>query len=346
MCSIKKNVEGRDLVPSNLRQSQDERKVLAGAEINQGLAVQDKLKVGTVRKLKPFLKWAGGKKQLLPEIAKFYPFEDGKFTKYAEPFVGGGAVLFDVLSRFDLEAVFISDLNADLIDAYTAVKLQVEELIGQLELMQTEYLALNIGPERNEYYLQKRSRFNELKSSSALSDSEVLEKSVLLLFLNHTCFNGLYRVNQSGLFNVPPGRYKNPVIVNPDNLRAVSAKMQNIEIVCADYHHSQHFVDEHTFVYFDPPYRPLSSTASFNDYTACAFDDAAQIELSRYFRDLADKGARVLLSNSDPKNINPQDDFFEKIYQGFDIKRVKAMRSINSKASSRGAIYELLIGNM
>lgn len=304
------------------------------------------LDIGMCYKVKPFLKWAGGKKQLLPEISKYYPFGDGRFTKYAEPFVGGGAVLFDVLSKFDLEAVFISDLNVDLIDVYNSVKLQVEELIGKLENLQAEYLALDNEAARKEFYLQKRSLFNELKLESQLSEQAVLEKSVLMLFLNRTCFNGLYRVNRTGLFNVPPGNYKRPQIVNADNLRAVSAKMQNVEIVCADYHQSNLFVDEHTFVYFDPPYRPLTTTASFNDYTSTPFDDDAQIELSRYVGLLADRGARVLLSNSDPKNVDPGDDFFESIYQGFYITRVKASRNINSKGSARGQIYELLIGNV
>ncbi len=292
--------------------------------------------------IKPFLKWAGGKGQLLSEIREYYPFADGKVTKYAEPFVGGGAVLFDILSRFDLEAVYISDINFDLINAYTVVRDNVKELITLLMQMQTDYIPLNTE-ERKNYYLGRRKRFNELKTVADNSASPV--RAALFIFLNKTCFNGLYRVNRKGLFNVPAGSYKNPLICDEKNLRAVSARLQNVRIVCGDYRKSADFIDDKTFVYFDPPYRPLTETAGFTAYTEDAFDDEKQIELSMFVREMNSRGARILVSNSDPGNVNPYDSFFDDIYSGRNIRRVEAVRVINSKSERRGKIKELLISN-
>ena len=208
-------------------------------------------------KAKPFLKWAGGKGQLLTEIQKYYPFADKKITKYAEPFIGGGAVLFDVLNRYDLSEVYISDINAELVNCYWAAQQCVEELIQALTKMQDEYLPLN-HEKRREYYTEKRARFNELKNGEKKKGD--IEKAALMIFLNRTCFNGLFRVNKKGQFNVPMGAYKNPIICDAQNLRAVSQKLKAVKIVCGDYKKSEVFVDENTFVYFDPPYRPLTET--------------------------------------------------------------------------------------
>ena len=292
--------------------------------------------------VKPFLKWAGGKGQLLNEIRQYYPFEDGKFSKYAEPFVGGGAVLFDVLSRYALEAVYISDVNKELINAYRVIKNEVATLISFLKAYQNEYIPLS-ADERKKYYLLKRELFNTLK----ISDDEVksVEKAALMIFLNKTCFNGLYRVNRKGLFNVPMGSYKNPMICDEKNLLAVSEKLQNVEIVCGDYGASADFIDDKTFVYFDPPYRPLTETASFTAYTENSFSDEEQIKLAEFVDRMNAKKAKILVSNSDPKNTNTEDDFFDEIYHHYKIKRVNANRMINSNADSRGKIRELLISN-
>lgn len=291
---------------------------------------------------RPFLKWAGGKGQLLSEIEKYYPFKNGKIRKYAEPFVGGGAVLFDILSKYSLDEVYISDINAELINTYCIIRDDIDSLIHMLAIMQSEFVPLD-NEARKAYYLKKRDRFNELKLKE--DNCEKIEKAALMIFLNKTCFNGLFRVNRKGAFNVPMGSYKNPVICNEENLRAVSEKLQNVIIVCGDYRESASFIDETTFVYFDPPYRPLTTTASFTAYTEMLFDDNAQIELATYVDAMNKKGAKIVVSNSDPKNTDANDDFFERIYSAHSIHRVNANRMINRNSQGRGKIKELLISN-
>lgn len=292
--------------------------------------------------IKPFLKWAGGKGQLLKEIEKYYPFSDGVVTKYAEPFVGGGAVLFDILSKYDLNEIYISDINAELMNAYRTVRDDIDALIETLSKMQEDFISLDIQ-NRKKHYLEQRERYNALKVNG--NEQVNIEKAALMIFLNKTCFNGLYRVNKRGLFNVPMGAYKNPLICDQDNLRAVSDKLHNVQIVCGDYRDSEKFIDKHAFVYFDPPYRPLTSTASFTAYTENLFDDKEQIELSRFVEKMHTKGAKVVVSNSDPQNSNTDDDFFDSIYSAHKIKRVNATRMINCNSESRGKIKELLISN-
>lgn len=292
--------------------------------------------------VKPFLKWAGGKGQLLSEIEKCYPFDGKNITKYAEPFVGGGAVLFDILNRYKLSEIYISDINEELINTYRVVRDDLDSLIFLLSSMQSEFIPLDIEY-RKLYYLAKRERFNDLKVNG--NKSENAEKAALMIFLNKTCFNGLYRVNKKGLFNVPMGSYKNPMICNEENLRAVSKKLQNVTIVCGDYRESANFIDDSTFVYFDPPYRPLSETSNFTSYTEDLFCDDKQIELARFVDDMHRKGAKIVISNSDPKNSNLYDNFFDNIYSAYNIKRVDAARMINCNGNTRGKIKELLISN-
>lgn len=293
-------------------------------------------------RVKPFLKWAGGKNQLLPEIEKYYPFKDGKTTKYAEPFVGGGAVLFDILDKFDLEAVYISDINKDLIDTYIAVKNNVDSLISMLAIMQNEFVPMG-KEDKSTYYLLKRNRFNDLKIKEDIQNN--VEKAALFIFLNKTCFNGLYRVNKKGLYNVPMGQYSNPLICDEQNLKSVSCKLKKVNIICGDYKESRDFIDDKTFVYFDPPYRPLTTTSNFTAYTENLFDDDKQIELANFVDEMDAKGAKIVISNSDPKNVDLEDTFFDDIYSIHNIKRVAASRMINSKRDSRGKISELLISN-
>lgn len=293
-------------------------------------------------KIKPFLKWAGGKGQLLSEIASHYPFEDRRITKYAEPFVGGGAVLFDVLNRFELDAVYISDINKELVETYKAIRNDVESLIAMLSKLQSTYNPYE-HEIRQALYSEKRERFNQLKIEGKSED--YLERSALMIFLNRTCFNGLYRVNKKGLFNVPMGKYKNPLICDEVNLQAISEKLQNVEIIHGDYKQSADFIDEKTFVYFDPPYRPLTTTSSFTAYTEYEFEDEEQVELAKFVDAMSKRGAKILVSNSDPTNVDSRDDFFDRIYGGHKISRVEASRMINSKGTGRGKIRELLISN-
>lgn len=292
--------------------------------------------------VKPFLKWAGGKGQLLKEIEKYYPFKDGQITKYAEPFVGGGAVLFDILNKYDLKEIYISDINAELINAYRMIRDDIDKLIDLLARYQSEYIPFD-KEERKSYYIAKRKRFNDLKVDG--DEAINIEKAALMIFLNKTCFNGLYRVNKKGLFNVPMGAYKNPMICDKSNLRAVSEKLQNVTIVCGDYRKSADFIDENTFVYFDPPYRPITDTASFTAYTENLFNDDEQVMLANFVDLMHRKGAKVVVSNSDPKNSNTDDDFFDNIYSSHKIKRVEATRMINCNSEARGKIKELLISN-
>lgn len=288
--------------------------------------------------VKPFLKWAGGKGQLLNKIELIYPFDEN-ITKYAEPFVGGGAVLFDILNKYDLEEVYISDINPELINTYKVIQNNIEELIYLLWKYHNEYIYLD-EEDRKMYYNYKRDLFNEMNTTSYS-----IRKAALMIFLNKTCFNGLYRVNKQGLFNVPMGKYKKPCICDEENLRNISKKLQNVKIVCGDYRESRDFIDNHTFVYFDPPYRPITKTSNFTSYNKDSFTDDNQIELGKFVNEMDNRGAKIAISSSDPKNIDPEDNFIDDIYSKYNIKRVEANRMINSKGNSRGKINELLIFN-
>lgn len=290
----------------------------------------------------PFLKWAGGKTQLLDEIRKYYPFITKNITKYAEPFVGSGAVLFDVLSHYTLKEIYISDVNRELINTYTIIRNNINELVELLTKYQKKYWEMN-SSEQKEYYLKQRDRFNDLKING--NTNENIEKAALMIFLNRTCFNGLYRVNTKGLFNVPIGSYKKPLICDEENLRVISEKLQNVNIICGYYKSSADFIDQNTFVYFDPPYRPITETANFTSYTENIFGDQEQIELAEFVKKITGKGALILISNSDPKNTNINDTFFDNLYKDYDIKRVEANRMINCNGEARGKINELLISN-
>lgn len=289
----------------------------------------------------PFVKWAGGKGQLLNKLEEHFPEEFGKsIKKYAEPFVGGGALVFNILNKYSLDEVYISDINKELIQIYIQIRDDVSSLITELSKLAKLYLPLEEA-DRKAFYYEKRERYNNL----IVADELGLESSSLFVFLNRTCFNGLYRVNSKGGFNVPMGKYANPKICDEKTLIADSEALQRVNIVCGDYQTSEAFIDKNTFVYFDPPYRPLSMTSSFNSYAEGDFNDVNQKELADYARKLVQKGAKVLLSNSDPKNTNPEDNFFDDLYDGFNIERVYATRNINSKGYSRNKITELLISH-
>ena len=291
--------------------------------------------------LKPFVKWVGGKSQLLEEIEKLIPeYDERVLTKYAEPMVGGGALLFNLLSKFEFEQLYISDINEELINAYRVIKNDVDNLIYKLNEMQMIFLPMDENG-RKYYYYAVRDRFNALK----LSESTATEKAAQFIFLNKTCFNGLYRVNKKGEFNVPMGAYKNPTICDDENLRNIHEALQNVQIVCDDYSLSKPFIDDKTFVYIDPPYRPISETSAFTAYNSEIFDDNEQIRLAKFIDEINKSGAKIVLSNSDPKNINEKDNFFEELYQNYKINRVIASRAINSKGDKRGKINELLISN-
>lgn len=291
--------------------------------------------------LRPFVKWVGGKGQLINELEKMLSANnENVLTKYCEPMVGGGALFFHILSKYNFKRLYISDTNAELINAYQVIKNNVDSLIEKLQEMQMQFLAMNTSG-RKYYYYCNRDKFNHI----TLNDTSAVEKAAYFIFLNKTCFNGLYRVNRKGQFNVPMGAYKNPMICDEDNLRNINKALQNVIIVCCDYSYSKQFIDKNTFVYIDPPYRPISDTSAFTSYNSDAFDDNEQIRLAKFIDEINVSGAKIVLSNSDPKNINPQDTFFDELYKAYKIKRVSASRMVNSKADNRGKINELLICN-
>ncbi|MCC6549013.1 MAG: DNA adenine methylase [Ignavibacteriaceae bacterium] len=293
------------------------------------------------KKAKPFLKWAGGKGQLISEIEKSLPENFGKSQSiYVEPFLGSGAVLFWMLNNYD--SVFravVNDINSELINSYKVIASNPIELIQLLQVFEGEYHSLeNVQEEKKAYYYKKRELFN------SHSEDKVL-KAALLIFLNKTCFNGLYRVNKNNEFNVPIGSYKKPMICDRENILAVSNALQRVEILCGDYEGTIKFANPMSLFYFDPPYRPLSSTSSFTSYTSEQFNDLEQIRLRNFCDKLDELGVKWILSNSDTKGKNPNDTFFDDIYSDYIISRVKARRSINANPLKRGELNELIITN-
>ena len=290
---------------------------------------------------KPFVKWAGGKSQLLSEIDNAIPdyIKQIQFT-YVEPFVGGGAVLFWILQKYpNIERAVINDINTDLTNSYITIKENVEELISILQVWEKEYHSLKDKlEEKKEYYYSKRKQFNSRKS-------ERTTQTALFIFLNRTCFNGLYRVNRKNEFNVPIGSYKTPMICDEDNLRAVNKILQKVTILNGDFEDTLKYAEDDTLFYFDPPYKPLNETSSFNSYAKDEFDDNEQIRLAKFCEKIDNLGYQWILSNSDVKGKNPHDNFFDDLYSKFNIKRVLARRNINSNPNKRGELTELLITN-
>lgn len=297
---------------------------------------------------KPFLKWAGGKTQLLRQMRHLFPpeLEYGKIKTYIEPFVGGGAVFLYLANTYNIENFFISDINQELVIAYKTIQHDVDNLIARLAQIEKKYLSLREA-ERKEYFYQVRLQFNLQRNQIDLQEYnlEWIERTAQIIFLNRTCFNGLFRVNSKGDFNVPIGRYNKPTICNADNLRSVAQILQKTHIYQGDFSHCENWIDTNTFVYFDPPYKPISKTSNFTSYSQHVFDDAEQLRLRDFFKLMDSKNAKLLLSNSDPNSQDNKDDFFEIAYSDYRIKKVKANRNINSNASKRNSINEILIMN-
>jgi DNA adenine methylase len=273
---------------------------------------------------KPFVKWAGGKRQLIPILNENLP---KTFGTYYEPFLGGGALLFHILAERNAQKCNISDLNSDLVLTYTAIRNRIDELISSLK-----------NHERN-YQKDSKTYYYAVRESNPRSE---IEKTSRLLFLNRTCFNGLYRVNSKGKFNVPIGSYTNPNIVNEENLRSVSAILQSskVAIKCRDFESVLRDVKKGDLVYFDPPYQPISETANFTSYTNKRFTYEDLNRLAELCMKLDSKGCKVLLSNSDSKEV--AEIFSNKPWK---INRIQANRSINSNSKKRTGHFELLIKN-
>ncbi len=286
---------------------------------------------------KPFIKWAGGKGQLIKDI-------DRKISShthtYIEPFVGGGAVLFHLLNHYpNLQKIIINDINTDLINCYKVIKEDFSNLIDILITWQEEYYKLlNTPKDKADYYYAKRDLFNKRISNRRI-------QSALFIFLNKTCFNGLYRVNRKNEFNVPIGSYKKPLICDTENLEAVHYALQKVDILNGDFEGTLPYAEKETLFYFDPPYKPLSKTSNFNTYAQNGFNDSDQVRLAKFCKKIDRLGYNWILSNSDMKNQDPNDNFFDDLFKDYHINRVWAKRSINANGNRRGQLTELLITN-
>ena len=289
---------------------------------------------------KPFVKWVGGKGRILPALSSLLPADLHNLNglTYIEPFAGGGAMLFYMLRTYpNICRALINDVNPNLIKAYLTVRNNPEELITLLHDKAVEYHNLPSENSRREYYLSLRQRFNTQSCTRT-------ENSVMFLFLNRTCFNGLYRVNTENAFNVAFGRYNNPTKSDEENIRAASRLLQKVEIVTGDFEQAESYTGRNTFVYIDPPYRPISNSSGFTQYSPAGFDDREQIRL-KHFIDRLSPHARIMASNSDCRGRNPDDTFLEELYAGYRIDRIQVPRSINANPHGRSKLSELVIRN-
>lgn len=295
---------------------------------------------------RPFLKWVGGKSQLIKELDTHLPerLKEGKHKTYIEPFIGGGALFFHVARNYQIERFILADTNRDLILAYKTIQGKVGRLIAILHDLQTKFLKLD-QQKREAFYYKVRAKFNSEKADFSLDANHWLRRTSQLIFLNKTCFNGLYRVNSDGLFNASFGKYANPKICDPDNLIEVSFVLRKALILNCDFEETLKLIDEDSFVYIDPPYRPLSQTANFTSYSPDTFTAHDQERLAQFCRNVNDAGAQVLISSADPSNVDPDDRYFEENYSDFRILKTQANRMINCRADRRGKINELLIMN-
>ena len=294
-----------------------------------------------MKKARPFIKWVGGKSQLIEQLEAQLPadFDNWENVTYIEPFGGGGAMLCYMLQRYpNINHAIINDINSDLATCYRTVRDTPEQLISSLKDIEKAYLALETEDGRKDFFMAVRERYNE-------KNLDPIENTTKFFFLNRTCFNGLYRVNKKGLFNVPFGKYANPTICDPETIRKDSELLQRVEILNGDFEATFEYAHGNTFFYFDPPYRPLSDTSSFNDYAKEAFNDDAQIRLKEYCDRIHEAGFRFMLSNSDCKGKNQEDNFFDVLYQAYQIERVWASRNINSNPNKRGKLTEILVHN-
>ncbi len=285
---------------------------------------------------------------MLNQFKNFFPedLKNGKIKYYYEPFLGSGAVFFFIAQNYPIKKAFLSDINEELILTYNAVKNDVSTLIKNLKKLKRDYYSLNEKYQELFFY-KHRDTYNKEKSKIDFTaySKEWVVRAAQMIFLNKTCFNGLFSLNRKGEFNVPFGRYKNPGILNEENLLLASEVLKIAEISLTDFELIQEYITHDFFVYFDPPYRPISKTSSFTSYSKHEFNDKDQKRLAKLFKELGINGNKLMLSNSDPHNENSSDNFFENHYSDFMIEKVKASRMINCKGDKRGAINELIITN-
>lgn len=298
---------------------------------------------------KPFLKWAGGKTQLLSQFECYYPKElkECNIQKYIEPFFGGGALFFELAQKYNIKIAYLYDINEELILTNKVVQEDPKALIKELKKYSERYKIFS-DEEREKFFYEIRGNYNsQLKKINYEEFSKNwIKRAAQIIFLNKTCYNGLFRLNRKGEFNVPFGRYKAPKILDEENILRVSKILEIAKIIKGDFELCEKMIDENTFIYFDPPYRPISQTSSFTSFSKYNFRESEQIRLSIFFARIDKKyGAKLMLSNSDPTNQNTDDQFFEERYKGYNIHKVFANRMINCKGEKRGLINELLIVN-
>jgi DNA adenine methylase len=295
------------------------------------------------------MKWAGGKTQLLGELEKRLPsfiMDSMSIERYVEPFVGAGAMFFFLKTKYQVKESFLLDVNLELIMAYQVLKKDHQELIQRLRLLEDEHLSKSEESRKENYYTIRELYNQQMRHLDYETyDEDWIQRTAHLIFLNKTCFNGLYRLNSKGGFNVPFGKYKNPSICDEGNIHLVHQSLKNTEVLCADFTHAREFIEKETLVYLDPPYRPISSTSHFTSYSQDGFHDEDQEKLANFYGEMNNLGAYLMLSNSDPKNQDPRDDFFDALYKDYNIERVAAKRSINSNKSLRGDIREIIVRN-
>lgn len=293
----------------------------------------------------PFVKWAGGKSKLiqiiLNKVSNHFHLEE--MEHYIEPFVGGGAMFFYLANHYRFKSMTIMDINLDLINTYRSIKSNPLLLIRQLDVLQQTYNNLPTLKEKELFYYEIRNEYNDFPNEELLNEQIDYQRAAQFVFLNKSGFNGLYRVNKSGSFNVPFGKKKKINIYDEKNIKNVSEVLQRTKIVHGDYSETINFVQSNTFVYFDPPYRPIKTTSSFTAYDRNGFNDDEQINLAQLCLKLYILGVRFALSNSDPHNTNPTDMFFDDLYKNFYIYRINAPRQIAAEASSRRQLSEILV---
>lgn len=299
------------------------------------------------KKAKPFIKWPGGKGALIEQLENKLPadFDEYKSVTYIEPFIGGGAMLFHMLqNHLNITHAIINDVNSNLINCYEAVRDVPEYLIDRLKYLENKYHAMNMQEKKN-LFMQWRTIYNNPKKPCDMTS--LIEKSALFIALNKTCFNGLYRVNSSGDFNTSFGKNDKACICDAETIRRDSDLLQDVEINCGDYEHVLDDIDDNheVFFYFDPPYRPLTRTSSFNHYDKNGFDDEEQRRLKIFCDRINGNGYSFMLSNSDGLTNGGTDDFMDRLYSDYRIDRVNAGRCINSDPAKRGKISEILVRN-
>ena len=292
-------------------------------------------------KAKPFIKWAGGKGQLIRQLENLLPtdFSTWRNVTYIEPFVGGGAMLFHLLQTFPhITHAVINDINPNLTNCYRVVRDRPADLLHALQEVQEAYYACTTQEARRQMYMKQRARFN-------CSPPDDIENATLFIFLNRTCFNGLYRVNSKGQFNVPCGSYVRPLLCDAETIYADSELLQRVEILTGDFEETLTWAGTTTLCYLDPPYRPLSNTSSFNDYAKETFDDNEQRRLKRFCDQIDGRGIAFMMSNSDCLAKDGTDRFFDDLYAGYRIERVWASRNINANPLKRGKLTEIVVTN-